>query len=344
MVFSFDKKARNDLANAVYAHRRGLGDLVAPNDRSAPSKQQIMELGGKVWEHSYAGATSDRDAYNHLWDWLLAQDNVLLAGAMTLPFDQILTMGSARWADCGFPQIIIGHKYAAALMATQVPEDVLSQVKPPWPAFMIELPDKMLPVIDEKGQEVPLRRVLVQHVKDEHETWQFLAMTDGITNIWRHGVGTKELALAELQGTGTWEGCTFAIPIDEGIDGRTNQLVGKLIANVCLAMSDPSNVKAHPTHGKVGSVGRRGQEPKVRTFKLGKTIEIDARAALDDFIHNRGTRKGVSPTVQSLVRGHWKPKLSERVGYPVWVEPYWRGPIDAPILSRPVGVHGGEDE
>lgn len=301
-----------------------------------------MEMGLQLWPHSYGQANNDRDAFSNLSEYFESLGGVF-TDALALPFDQILVMGSARWADCGFPQIVVGHKYAAALMATSIPEDVLEFVRPPWPAFVLEIPDKMLPILDGAGNEACLHRVLVQHIKDERETWQFLALTDGITTIWRHGVDTRELALAETAGTGTWEGCTFAIPIDEGVDGRTNQLIGKLIAAVCLAMSDPSNVKAHPGFGIVGSVGRRQNEPKVRTYKLGKTIAIDVREALDDFIHNRGRRKGVSPTVQTLVRGHWKPRLSERLGYPVWVEPYWRGPIDAPILTRPVVVRNGED-
>lgn len=344
MVFTLDKKARNELAEAVYEHRRLVSKMTPEEQRTAPPKQSLIEMGAKLWPHTYEGGGTDREAYNRLWELFSASENPALAGALALPFEQIMTLGSARWADCGFPQIIVGHRYAAALMATHIPEDVLPLVRPPWPGFLIELPDAMLPVINEKNEEAPLRRVLVQHIKDEKETWQFLAMTDGITNIWRHGIDTKELALSEAAGTGTWEGCTFAIPIDDGIDGRTNQLVGKLIAAVCLAMSDPNNVKAHPSFGVVGSVGRKNKEPKARTYKLGKTIEIDCRASLDDFIHNRGTRKGVSPTVQTLVRGHWKPKLAERVGYPVWVEPYWRGPIDAPILTRAVRVGDGDPE
>lgn len=341
MVYTLDKKDRNDVAEAVFKHRQAVKNILGPEHHRAPEKSEIMLMGVKLWPHTYKGGSTDREAYHRLWDWFTEQENPNLTGALALPFEQIITLGSARWADCGFPQVVVGHRYAAALMATNIPEDVLPLVRPPWPAFFIELPDMMLPILDEHGKELPLRRVLVQHIHDEKETWQFLAQTDGITTIWRHGIDTRELALSERTGTGTWEGCTFAIPIDEGVDGRTNQLVGKLIAAVCLAMSDPSNVKAHPSFGGVGDVGRQGKEPKVRTFRLGKPIEVDVRQALDDFIHNRGTRKGSSPTVQTLVRGHWKPKLSERVGYPVWIEPYWRGPLDAPILTRPVKV--GDD-
>jgi hypothetical protein len=337
-------QSRQEVAEALHQRREVLRRQMTPAEQRllAPTKAQIMEMGSVLWRVTYAHTQDDRTAYDLAETWFAAQSPEL-ADSLALPFDQILALGGARWADCGFPQIVVGHRYAAALMATHIPTEVLPQVRPPWPAFMVEVPDAMLPIVAENGQEITIRRVLVHHVRTEErgETWQFLAMTDGATTIWRHGIDTKELALSELTGTGTWEGCTFAIPLDQGVDGRTNQLVGKLIAAVCLAMSDPSNVKAHPSHGSVGSVGsvgRRGKEPKARTFKLGKEIVVDCRQALDDFIHDRGKRKGASPTVQTLVRGHWKPKLSERMGYPVWVEPYWRGPLDAPILSRPIAL------
>jgi hypothetical protein len=323
----------HEIAEIAYA-RHKLIKALTPEPQGL-SKQALVDIGKKLWPHTYEVTNDDRTAFENLLDYAdekLRQD-------LTLPFEQIIIMGAVRWADCGFPQITIGHKYAAALMATHVPEDVLPLVRPPWPAFVLELPDGMLPILDDKNKEIPLRRILVQHIKSKinpnesemKETWQYIAMADAPMSIWRHGVDTKELALSTVKGTGCWSENTFAEPVDDGVDGAANQLVGKLIVSVCLAMSDPTNVKAHASHGAVGNIGRQGREPKTRTFKLGKEITIDCRQPLDDFIHGR--RKGTSPTVQTLVRGHWKPKLAERLGHPVWVSPYWRGPIDAPILT-----------
>jgi len=51
-----------------------------------------------------------------------------------------------------------------------------------------------------------------------------------------------------------------------------------------------------------------------------------------------GKHGGKSPTVQCVVAGHWKmqpcgPGGSERKR--IFIEPYWRGPEDAPIAIRP---------
>lgn len=52
-----------------------------------------------------------------------------------------------RWVACGAPAIRVGHTYAAALIATDVPEDK-SEIKPPWPFFYIEVPNDLLKVWD----------------------------------------------------------------------------------------------------------------------------------------------------------------------------------------------------
>ena len=56
-----------------------------------------------------------------------------------------------------------------------------------------------------------------------------------------------------------------------------------------------------------------------------------------------GARRS-APSVQTLVRGHWKHQphgkgRSERKY--IFVEPYWRGPEDAPITVRPHALHDG---
>src|SRR5271154_5387838 len=156
MVFALDKKDRNELAEAVFEHRKAIRQALGPEHHRSPAKAEVMAMGSQLWSFSYEGYHTDREAYERLWEWFSSQGNPALAGTLALPFEQILAIGSARWADCGFPQIVVGHRYAAALMATHIPEEVLSYVRPPWPAFFIELPDGMLPIIGEKGKEVPL--------------------------------------------------------------------------------------------------------------------------------------------------------------------------------------------
>ena len=78
---------------------------------------------------------------------------------------------------------------------------------------------------------------------------------------------------------------------------------------------------------------KRG-EPQTWTFQLARDVKIDCRAAVRDYV--RGLAAS-SPVVQSLVRGHWKrqphgPGGTERKT--IFIEPYWRGPEEAPIAVR----------
>jgi len=295
-----------------------------------------------LWPHSYKDAANDGDAFDRLMAYFRSSGLTVAEAMMLLPNEQITLLGVSRWADQGFPQIIVGHKYAAALMATHVSEDMAAEVQPPWPAFLIELPNGLLPIKGEDGKELFLQRVLVHRTTFTTETgiggsWQFVAFSEGAYTIWRHGLPTEELSLGRLKGAGIWEGAAFVGVVD-GIDQATTDLLGKLIANVCLAMSNPDNVKTRPENGSVGSVPKTRAIPKLRSYKLGKPISVDVRQALNDFIHGR--RSGSSPTVQTIVRGHWKPKLAARIGRSVWVEPYPRGPEDGPVLVRPVHLKG----
>ena len=63
-------------------------------------------------------------------------------------------------------------------------------------------------------------------------------------------------------------------------------------------------------------------------------MRVDVREAVRGFV--AGTRR-TAPAVQVLVRGHWKrqahgPAMAQRKM--IHIEPYWRGPEDAPIAVR----------
>ncbi len=303
------------------------------------TKEILLDVGRGLWAQSYGRTSDDAGAFVALVDWAERTGNVGLAATLRLPSDQITALGAARWVDQGAPSIVIGHKYAAALMATQLPPWALASFRLPWRSMVIELPDGMLPVMGERG-ELSLRRVMLQEIETaEGLTYQYVAHTDDTTTIWAHGVAIGDLAAATAVDAGTWEGLELAAPLEDQ-DKRTQAMLGRLMVNVALALTDPANVRAHASCGSVGSVGKGAREPKFRQFKLIRDVKVDARQAIDDYVKGR-TKGGRGPlSVASLVRGHWKPKLAERIGRPVWIEPYWRGPEDAPVAFRSHKMEG----
>lgn len=259
---------------------------------------------------------------------------------------QLTAIGLSRWADNGFPQITMGHKYCAALLCTGVSEDALDHVQPPWSAFFIEVPTGMLKV-DSKlvGRAVEVKRILVLRLPDHKRgpAWAYIALTDSTVSLWRFGVMTAELLPPVIEGSELFQQILHHDTTNEALtdeDEHVTMLIGRLIINTCLAMSNQTNVKpVGPGHkAYAASRNKRGErEPVVRTFQVGKPIALDLRDTVASFIKH-GPRGPQTINVQVLVRGHFKtqrhgPKNS--LVKVIWLEPYWRGPEDAPILTRP---------
>ncbi len=224
--------------------------------------------------------------------------------------------GARLWYESAYPSVAMGHRYAAMLISTRVTPDVRAMARLPWPAVWIEIPKGLLDIPEENLTPFG---VLVWEGYGGWRMWCPMGRYGMCGNV--EGTETRPPARSESE---EWESSY----IREGTpEGRVKGAVSRLIINSCLAMSDPTNIRNLPP-GSGGSL-RNSKEPTSYTYQLGKPPNVDCRPALQEYL--RGTRKGASPTVQTLVAGHWKPKLGERVGRPVYVEPYWRGPEDAPI-------------
>jgi hypothetical protein len=256
---------------------------------------------------------------------------------------QLNIVGFSKWAHCGFPTITMGHKYAAALLSTSASPEAIDLARPPFPAFMIELPDKFLDIDDPNisGGRMWLRRLLVMEMEgDRGRVWGYVAYTDGTVSMYRHGQKTDELMPPtmddEVFGD---ENDPFNYEVTDR-DARVLILLGRLIVNTCLAMSDPSLVKAvgrsHKDWEKRSNEGpkRNNPQPVVRIFQVGKPVQHDLREAVGEYVN--GQRRKL--TVQVLVRGHYKTQHYGRGNSQIktiWREPFWRGPEDAPIPLRP---------
>lgn len=241
---------------------------------------------------------------------------------------QDLMFGSAAWAECAFPVIQLGsHKYAAALMATSIPNDI--EIRPPWPSFVIEMPSNLLYTQDPgTGRDEPLEII---HVVTYGDKWSIYAHSRTM-NLHRTRWLVEDM-VEDRDPQVITEGSVM-----DDRDNRTILLLTRLVLSACLAMSDPTNVKQVGKHAKASppkSARGTPEPPTTRAFRIGKPIELDVRPALQAFL--RGERRS-SPTVQGVVRGHWRNQAvgagwsQHRVR---WIEPYWKGPEDAAIAIRP---------
>ncbi len=308
-------------------------------DNLPPTREHMAKLGLEVWKHSYKlSPEDDMEAFQQLINWA-ADKSEDFAATLMIPSEQIGTLGAARWADQGFPRFIMPHTYAAALMATSIDDEVIEYVRPPYRAFLIDVPDDLLSIWNEKTQRnSKVRWILVHHVltQDGEYRWQYVAHTEDSMCLWRHGLTTRQIASVEDMPVNGWEGAPFLSPSDDR-DDRIATLIGRLVIGVCLAVQTPGECRPSPGNcqwSPTRNLDKR--DPDLMTFKMGRPLKIDCREDIRDYVEGK---KSNVPTVRTKVRGHWKaqpygPQHSLRK--PIWVMPYWRGPDGAPVLVRPV--------
>jgi len=258
--------------------------------------------------------------------------------------EQAEIIGFHRWAESGFPVLTMGHKFAAAMCCTSATEEVVSSAMPPFHGYLLEVPDGLIAMTDPiTGLPADIRFVLIARCQNPRVrtgfTWSYSAMTVNGYVLYRYGVNAAELLPPDIE----------ASPLESGIgrqylvtdrDERACAMVGRLVVNTALAMSDPSRASANvpkKCRHKMNSpfTGRREPEPVCRTYVVGKDVKLrfDLREEVRRYV--AGERRSVN--VQVLVCGHYKmqphgPRNSLRKQ--IWREPFWRGPEDGPIPIR----------
>jgi hypothetical protein len=302
-----------DLACELY---RVVGDAVEQGDKAVFAK---LESWADEMHHQ-------GNRYGFLLKRILGE----IEGHITFP-------GLVFWAHAGFPQIEMGHKFAASLLVSTPEKSLVELVQPPWPAFIIEVPDKLLSIYDNRsGGYLPLRRLLVTQISNPNGSWAYVGVTDSPLTFWQFALRPIDMT-DHSDRTYPDIGDPEFKSID--YDERCQKLIGKLIINSCLALSVPDLVEKRGSgHAAYEKTQRRGQKaPNVlRSFKLGKPIELDFRDRVERYLTGQ-LRKGQKLDVQILVRGHFKRQhygAGNSQVKVIWREPFYRGPEDAPQLVR----------
>jgi hypothetical protein len=225
------------------------------------------------------------------------------------------------WLDSNFSKLEIGHKLAASLCLTDVPDDL--EVKAPWIAWSFVIPDGLLlGMPDKQGELESFARVFCK--------------------------GAQISYLVSSKGR-----CVGPVNPDQS-DAPERvvhlfKLLNSLVKGACLALSDPEQYKKKNISGNEGSFKskRTGGAPVLNNarFMLSAAVQVDLR----DVVHavQRGERrKGGKLTVQFLVRGHWKnqaygPQQSLRKR--IWLQPFWKGGEETRILLRNYVIKDNEE-
>ena len=264
---------------------------------------------------------------------------------------------AGRWALSAYPVFQLTHRLAATLMATTVSEEALEDVRCPFYGVTVKIPENLLFITDRDDQLEPV--VLLTFAaypipnsapvidsktgesRVEPTRWSYCLSTnpvpigDGTTDalsVWSFHVAPKHLLDDDLPRH--WN----SLP-RTSVDDRADMLARRLMLGLCLWCSDPKNLGEPKLYKSRSSErGRAGDLlPDFKTWHLGKDIKLDPNVI--EAVRSFSREGGSSPKVQSLVSGHWKRQAhgpARSLRKLVHVEPYWRGPLDAPVIS-----HGG---
>lgn len=234
----------------------------------------------------------------------------------TLP--SMLPSWGMAWARSAFSQLEVSTKLAASMMATSIPIEIAEILELPWACFGINIPAKILS--EDPGF------ILVHHTS--RGSVEQLLFLDGTVTI---GSEPSLGDYADCEARDHRKSVSWAEgELEES--KRITPLVGRLILGCCMEFKS-----IRPTlESRIASqrsIHTRHGEPTVWTYQLTRNVKLDVREAIRHYL-----RTGeASPTVQTLVRGHWKNQVcgtgrADRKY--MHIEPYWRGPEDAPIAVR----------
>lgn len=254
---------------------------------------------------------------------------------------------AVTWAQHAFQKLQTSHTYAAALMCSDASRDVLNDLELPWLAFMVHVPNGML-TLKEDGKTVDFTRCLVVTCPEPlaGEPGASLVLydpsTESASRILLHGGDSLgELLFDEPEAfMGSDEDGGSALERNVPRVQRIFAMAKRLVAGLVLAMQNADNFKTRSVAARTSLRKRENPEPAHRVTVIGKPLRIDCRDSVRKYL-DATTRSHAPPSVQTLVRGHHKRQVmgvARSLRKVIWVEPYWRGPEDAPILTKPKKV------
>ena len=227
----------------------------------------------------------------------------------------------AAWTMNGMPVFRLSNKAAALFACTQAPDEVLDQQIVPYSAFGVLIDSRIHPGIQEFFFLADMSRVFDQ---------LFVMQPGGIwTDTFLLGVSTDERSYMRCADTLSELGKVRGDP--NYVQGAMN-VYGHIVTSLVLSL-DRSGTSFRNTERRTHQSDARRGLPGYLEFRYTRPIAIDLRNACREAMD-----KCHSPlSIQTLVCGHWKmqaygPGREKRKH--IHIEPYWRGPEDAPVALR----------
>lgn len=225
------------------------------------------------------------------------------------------------WKKANYSRVNVGHKLAAVLMLTSVPDDIL--VEAPWSHWLLEIPDGMHPFkfslkafLNAKKDGTGHRNMNLEAEPGDEDT-----VPAQVKGLFCEGPVAKQI-IFEV------ENKLFTTHLN-----HPQGLLENFVKGTCLSFDDRKHVKEaswarSKKHRQSGSPGYG------HLYTLSQPVTVDFREEVKQMLADP---KSHVHTAQWLVRGHWRnqrcgPQKKETKR--IRIEPYWKGPAEARILLR----------
>lgn len=223
-----------------------------------------------------------------------------------------------QWVDGACRMVRTTEDYFTAMACTSIGEEDVS-LKIPWPTFAVAWPGDSVTI-----DGIPVNVAIVTSLPCN--------LGSAILMAGRLG---DQLILSCARWKSNVADMLFLN--DRGDAGPQAHVVKRAIVGILYTMDHTNNWSVSGLPSPISRGSLRESPPPHRVIIVGRPLNYSMAPAV------RAECKGgrSAPSVQTLVRGHRKRQVcgTGRIGRKViWVEPYWRGPENAPILARPYSV------
>lgn len=238
---------------------------------------------------------------------------------------------AGRWGSLACPVARLDLKWSASVCCSSIPEELFGLIRPPWSHFVIELPRGLGFTFLINDVETPMASVCVSRLSRAVRS-RVAGIVDGwsIRPYAASGRSVKQAVLTDEQ---LFSGMQAPEQAPSPCT-RTTEMLGPLIGAVCMAFNSGGSQKLSG-RSDAARRARGARYPTRNEYMVGRPVVVDLTERVRS--HIEGVIRG-SLKVQGIVRGHWKNQphgTGSTQRKFIHVEPYWRGPEDAPIIIRP---------
>lgn len=267
--------------------------------------------------------------------------NLGLSGSMEVKFESLIAAHRfGSWGTYGMPIFKVTEDLLASLLLTDPKNITVDEVKFPYKAFLIRIPDgfwKLESFIDGKSEKIPWVWA--------HE-YSFGNMESNIQPWWRVDAvavdGTcityfnykPEGDLSDFLGLGK----IIDSPLYTGMNQFEKGIsfaIRRLLVNLCLYISEVGNLKKQKSYKNP-----RKKKKTPTTWIVGSDIRISQNlleASRDWARAKQGGGGEWTIKKRFTVRGHWRNQPygeGKKLKKKIWIAPHWKGPGKGEKLPR----------